>query len=82
VHRRNLEALAAGLTNDFVVNANEMVAELGELRAIALVRAGRQAVLLRASDPPDRILIGSAAARTTQPLAAVLVSVDEEGAFI
>jgi hypothetical protein len=44
MHRRNLESLAARLAYDLIVDANEVVAKLGKLRAVALVGAGRQPI--------------------------------------
>jgi hypothetical protein len=53
MHRRDLEPLPAGLADDFIVHTDQVVAELRELRPIALVRAGRQLVFLLPPDPAD-----------------------------
>jgi hypothetical protein len=64
MHRRDFESLPAGLADHLVVDPNQVVTQLGEFRAIPLVRAGRQLVLLLSPDPSNRIFVGAAAART------------------
>src|SRR5688572_15255731 len=51
--RRDLEALAARLTDEVVVNANQMVLRLAEEHAIALVRAGGNLSFLGTAQPLD-----------------------------
>jgi hypothetical protein len=82
MHRGNLESLAARLAHDLIVDANEVVAQLRELRTIAFVRALRHPIFLRSPHPAHRILIRAAAARATKPLVAILVLVEEESAFV
>jgi hypothetical protein len=82
VHRGDLESLAAGLALDLIVDANEVVAQLGELRPIALVGARGQAVLLRPPHPTHGILVGPSTPWAAQSLAAVFGSVGEERAFV
>ena len=58
VLRRDLEFLAAGLARDLVVEAEQVVAQLGELGPVALVGPGRQPLLLRAPHPADAVFAG------------------------
>jgi hypothetical protein len=82
VHRRNFEPLAAGLADDLIVDANEMIPQLGKLRPIALIRARRQPILLGSPDPPYRVLVRSPAPWTAEALFASFRLVEEEGAFV
>jgi hypothetical protein len=82
MHRRNLESLAARLAHDLVVHPDQVVAELCELRPIALVGAGRQAIFFRPPYPAHRIFIRASATRATEPLVAIFVFIEEEGAFV
>jgi hypothetical protein len=82
VHRRDLESLRARFADDLVVHTNEVIAQLGELGAIALVGAGRQTIFFRAPYPSHGVLVRTAAARTTESLVAIFVFVEEEGAFV
>src|SRR4051794_27951644 len=58
VLRGNLELLAAARARDLVVEAQQVVSQLGELGAVALVGAGREPGLLRSPDPADAVLAG------------------------
>jgi len=82
VHRRNLEALAARLTGQFVVDADQVVAQLGELGAVVLVGIARQPVLLGAPDPAHLVVVGAPAARAPVAAIALLGPFVEEGAFV
>jgi hypothetical protein len=82
VHRRNLEALAARLTGEFVVDADEVIAQLGELRPVALVGVGRQAVFLRAAHPAELVVARAPAARAGVAAGALFGSLGEERAFV
>src|SRR5262245_23191825 len=55
--RRNLEAPIAPLARQHVVDPDEVVAELDEHGAVALVGAGRDAVFFRAPDPAHLIFV-------------------------
>src|SRR5215213_984767 len=57
----DVEALAAALAGDLVVDAHHVVARLGELRALRLVHAARRLVLLRATQPAH-FVVGALAA--------------------
>jgi hypothetical protein len=82
VHRRNLEALAARLTGELVVDANQVVAQLGELGAVALVGIAGRPVLLGAPDPTQLVIVGAPAARTGVAARALFRTFVEEGAFV
>jgi hypothetical protein len=82
VHRRNLEPLAARLADHFVVHANEVVAQFGELGAIALIGPRWEPILLRPANPAYGVLVGPPATRATQPLCSIFVLVEEEGALV
>jgi hypothetical protein len=82
VHRRNLEAFAAGLAGHFVVDTNQVVAQLGKLGAIAFIGARRQTVLLRPAYPTHGVFVRSPAAWAAQSFVAVFVAVGKEGAFV
>src|SRR5205807_3588098 len=64
--RRNLELLPAGPADDFVVEPQDVVAELGELGVVGVVRAGRQTISLGPPDPADAVVVGAAALRTCE----------------
>jgi hypothetical protein len=82
VHGGNLEPFTARLADDLVVYANQMVAQLGELRAITFVGARRQAILLRAPHPAHGVFIGATTPRAAQSLGAIFISIGEECAFV
>jgi len=82
VHRRNLEPLAARLTGEFVVDADEVVAQLGELRLVVGVGVGRRPVLLGAPHPPQLVVVHPAAARAGVAAAALFGTLGEEGALV
>ena len=63
MHRRDLELLAARLADDLVVDTDQVIAQLGELRAIAFVGSWRQPILLDAAHPAHGVFVGAAAAR-------------------
>jgi hypothetical protein len=82
MHRRDLELLRARLAGHLIVHANQVVAKLRKLRAVALVRTGRQPVLLGPAYPAHRVFVGPTTPRTAQSLGAVLVFVEEKSAFV
>jgi hypothetical protein len=82
VERRNLELLPARLAHDLVVDSDQMVAELREFGAVALIRPGRQAIFLHAPDPPHVVFIGAMAARARVARGSRFVFVGKEGAFV
>src|SRR5262249_42033949 len=79
---RDVELLAAGPARHRIVDTNHIVAELGEERAIALIRSWRNPILARAHDPAHLILVRAAAPRSCERVAARLVAVVEEIAFV
>jgi hypothetical protein len=52
MHRRDLESLTARLADHLIVDAYQMVTQLGELGAIALIRPGREPILFCPPHPP------------------------------
>jgi len=82
VERWNLEFLAARLAHDFVVHANQMVAQLRKLRAVSLISTGRQPILFDAPHPPDGVLVCAVTSRTRIPRGALFRFVGEEGPFV
>src|SRR4051794_20342572 len=80
--RRNLELLPAGLAGDFVGGAQQVVAELCELRAIAFVRATGRSVLLDPPDPTDAVLVGAPALRALIPSLPGLWFLRKKRAFV
>jgi hypothetical protein len=80
--RGDLELLPAGLADQLVVEPEEVIAELGELRAVALVGAGRQAILLGTTNPAHAVLIRAPAARAGVAGRSRLGLVGEEGALV
>src|SRR5262249_27259192 len=64
VLRRDLELLAARLAGDLVVEAKQVVAQLGELGAVDFIGAGRQPILLGASHPANAVVVGPVALGT------------------
>jgi hypothetical protein len=64
VQRGDLEPLPARLADQLVVEPQQVIAELGELGAVALVGAGRQPILLHSTDPAHVVVAGPATART------------------
>jgi len=82
VHRRNLEALAARLTGEFVVDADEVVAKLRELRLVGGVGVGRWPVLPGAPYPAQLVVVHAAAARARVAAAALFGTLGEEGALV
>src|SRR4051812_29514641 len=62
--RRHVELAPASCADDVVVHADEVVAQLAEHRAVALVRARGNPLLLRATDPSYLVLVAMAALRT------------------
>ena len=55
--RRDLELALAPLAHHHVVEADHVIAELAEHRAVPLIRAGRQPLLLGSKRPADLILV-------------------------
>src|SRR5439155_11847703 len=82
VLRGDVEPLSARLAGDRVVDADHVVAQLGEQRAVALVGAGRDPVLARADDPLHLIVVDALAARAGELVRPRLVLVVEEVAFV
>jgi hypothetical protein len=82
MQRRDFELLSARLAHDLVVDANQMIAKLGELGAVSLVGAGRKTVLLDAANPPHVVIVGAAAARAGIPRRSRFRFVEEESAFV
>jgi hypothetical protein len=82
VQRRDLEPLPARLADQLVVHANQVIAELGELRAIAFVGARRQPVLLDAPYPPYVVFVGTLTPRAGVARWPRFVFVGEECAFV
>src|SRR5262245_33470496 len=82
VLRRNVELLAAGFARDRIVHADHVVAQLGEHRPIALVRAVGNPILASAHHPPHLILVDTFTARAAQLVGASLVAAVEEVPFV
>ena len=82
VQRGDLDLLAARLADHLIVYADEMVSQLGELRPVALVGAGRQPILFDAPHPADRVLVGAPAPRARHAQRTGFVAIGEEGAFV
>src|SRR5262245_65756663 len=80
--RRDVEFLTSRLARHRIVDADHVVAQLAVQRAVAIVRAGWNTVLLRAHDPAHLVLVDALAARTHQLVGPRLVAVVEEVAFI
>src|SRR5689334_8718046 len=62
--RGNLDPPAAVHARDDIIDAVEVIAELGKLRAVAFVRSWREAVFLDAPHPFDLIVGAPSALRT------------------
>src|SRR6266542_1588376 len=58
VLRRDFKFLSARLADHLVVDAQQVVTQLRELRAIFIRRAGGQPVLLRSAHPADGVVTG------------------------
>src|SRR5262249_53207575 len=82
VLRRDVELLPACLARHRIVDADHVVAELEEQRAIALVGAGRNPILARPYDPAHLVLIDAPAARTGELVGPRLAAAVEEVAFV
>jgi len=82
VHRRNLEALAARLTGELVVDADQVIAQLLELGPILLVGVTGHAVFLGATDPAHLIVVGAFASWARVAAVALFGPFVEEGALI
>lgn len=82
MQRRDFEFLSARLADDFVVDANQMIAKLGEFGAIAFVGARRQPIFLDAPHPPHVVVVGPTAARAGIPRRSRFRFVEEESAFV
>jgi predicted Rossmann fold flavoprotein len=76
---RNLEFLAARLAGDFIVEAEQVVPELGELGPVVLVGPGRQPVFLGAAHPPNVVFTRSPTLGTLIPPRSGFRSVREQG---
>lgn len=61
MQRRYFELLSARLANDFVVDANQMIAKLGELGAVPFIGARGQPIFLDAPHPAHVVVVGAAA---------------------
>src|SRR2546426_7667683 len=62
----DLEPLPARLTGNVVVDANQMILDLLEHRAVARIRAAWNLRLLGAAHPADAVVVGAAASRTLE----------------
>src|SRR5262245_34516806 len=62
--RGHVELAAAAGADDVVVHADQVVAQLPEHRAVALVGAGWNPILLRTADPSHLVFVAMAALRT------------------
>jgi hypothetical protein len=82
VQRGDLHPFSAALARDLVVYADEVVAQLGELRSIAIVRPRRQPVLLDPPHPPNRVLVCTPAPRAGDPRRSRFRTVSEERALV
>jgi len=82
VLRRNLEALAADLAHDVLVESQQVIAELGEPGTVALVATRRRPVLLRSPYPPDAVLARAPATGTLVAAGPRLGPLGEERAFV
>src|SRR5262245_5683327 len=82
VLRRDVELLAARLARDRIVDTDHVVAELAVQRAIAIVGAVGQAILLRPDHPAHLVVVGALAAGTGELVGPRLVAVVEEVAFV
>jgi hypothetical protein len=82
VQRWDLDLLAARLAHDLIVHTDQVVAELGELGAVALVGARRQPILLHAPHPAHAVLIGAPAAVAGDLGRSGFRSIGKEGAFV
>src|SRR4051812_6274127 len=80
--RRDLELPAAGLADDLVVEAENVVAQLRELLAIHLVGPRGRTIFLHPPDPADAVVVGAAAFRARVAARLGLGLVGEEGAFV
>ena len=63
----NLELPAAGTADHVGIDTNEIVLDLVEHGARPGIGSRRNLSLLRPTDPPDRIVIGSPALRALEP---------------
>jgi hypothetical protein len=82
VQRGDLELLAARLAHQLVVHADQVIAKLLELGAVALVGARRQPVLFDAADPAHRILVGAATTRARVAGRTCFRTIRKERAFV
>jgi len=64
--RRNFETLPTRSARDVIIDADQVVFALAEQRFVAIVGAGRNLGLLRATHPPHRVVIGATAARALE----------------
>jgi hypothetical protein len=82
VHRRNLEALPARLTGEFVVDADQVIPQLRELCAVRFVGVARWPVLARTPHPAQLILVGPLAPGTGVAAIALLGLLIEKRALV
>jgi hypothetical protein len=82
MHGRDLELLPARFAHHLVVDPDQVVAKLGELRAVTLVGARRQPILLRPPDPTDGIVVRTPATGTREPFVTVFASIKEERTLV
>src|ERR1700730_15858247 len=80
--RRDVELLAARLAGHGIVYADHVVAQLREHRAIALVGAGRNAVLAHADDPAHLVLVDALETWTVEIVGQRLVPAVEDVACV
>jgi hypothetical protein len=82
MQRRDFEFLSARLADDFVVDANQMIAKLGEFGAIAFIGARRQPIFLDAPHPAHVVVVGAAAPGAGVTRRPRFRFVEEEGALV
>ena len=80
--RGDLETFAARLTDEVVVDANQMILDLAEQGTIALVGARGNLRFLGAPHPLDRIVVGPAASRALKPRGPLFRFLGEELALV
>ena len=80
--RWDLKPLAASLTDEVIVHANQVVLRLSEQDAVVLVGARWDLRLLRAAQPSDGIVVGPTAARTLELSRTLLRLLGEKLSFV
>jgi len=80
--RRDLETFSARLTDEVVIDSDQVVLRFAEYDAVVFVGARRDLRLLRAAQPFDRIVVGTTAARTLKPSRSLLGLLGEKLTFV